>query len=192
MDIQAYIDNYIKWLKSEITFSQIGEYYEITAPFLDSKNDYVQIYVKQMGNDIYFSDDGETINTLESYGFSFTPARKKQLSIILNQFGVDLQGKELTALAPAIDLPQRKHMFIQAILRVNDMCMTTRSKVSSFFLDDVAQFLDQKEIYYSPNINMEKSCWRNWMFSVIRFRSDLRISRVLSPTDRLRSTGNIS
>ena len=47
MDIQSLLDNYINWLKSEITFSQIGEYYEITTPFLDPSNDYLQIYVKQ-------------------------------------------------------------------------------------------------------------------------------------------------
>ena len=29
MDIQKFIDEYISWLKSEITYSEIGEYCEI-------------------------------------------------------------------------------------------------------------------------------------------------------------------
>ena len=33
MDIQHYIDEYISWLKSEITFSKVGDYYEINTPF---------------------------------------------------------------------------------------------------------------------------------------------------------------
>ena len=44
MDIQKMIDEYARWLKSEITFERIGEYYEITTPYLDSANDYLQIY----------------------------------------------------------------------------------------------------------------------------------------------------
>ena len=57
MDIQSLINDYTNWLKSEITFSQIGEYYEITTPFLDPSNDYLQIYVKQEGKEIHFSDE---------------------------------------------------------------------------------------------------------------------------------------
>ena len=29
MDIQKYIDFYVEWLKSEISFTKVGEYYEI-------------------------------------------------------------------------------------------------------------------------------------------------------------------
>ena len=58
MDIQTLIDEYAAWLRSEITFQQVGEYYEITAPYLDSANDYLQIYVRQEGDEILFSDDG--------------------------------------------------------------------------------------------------------------------------------------
>ena len=44
LDIQKLIDEYAVWLKSEITFEKIGEYYEITTPYLDIDNDYLQIY----------------------------------------------------------------------------------------------------------------------------------------------------
>lgn len=46
MEIKQLIDNYIHWLKKEITFEKIGEYYEITTPFLNSANDFIQIYVR--------------------------------------------------------------------------------------------------------------------------------------------------
>ena len=35
MDIQKLIDDYATWLKQEITFEKVGEYYEITTPYLD-------------------------------------------------------------------------------------------------------------------------------------------------------------
>ena len=32
MDIQKLIDEYATWLRKEITFEKVGEYYEITTP----------------------------------------------------------------------------------------------------------------------------------------------------------------
>ena len=68
MDIQKLINDYTDWLKSEITFEKIGEYYEITTPYLDSANDYLQLYVKQEDNQILFTDDSMTINNLKMHG----------------------------------------------------------------------------------------------------------------------------
>ena len=53
LNIQNLVDDYTSWLKSEIYFDKIGEFYEITTPYLDNANDYLQIYVKQEGNDIF-------------------------------------------------------------------------------------------------------------------------------------------
>ena len=55
MNIQKHIDDYTSWLRSETAFDNIGEYHEITTPYLDNANDYLQIYVKQDGNDIFFT-----------------------------------------------------------------------------------------------------------------------------------------
>ena len=128
MDIQKLINDYTQWLKSEITFSKIGEYYEITTPYLDNANDYLQIYVRQDGNDILFSDDSATISNLKATGFQFTPNRKKHLQRILAQFGVNCEGDELTAKAPIQEFAKKKHLFIQAILRVDDMFALSKQR----------------------------------------------------------------
>ena len=75
MDIQGLIDEYAAWLREKITFEKFGEYYEITTPYLDNSNDYLQIYVKQDGEEIYFTDDCATIRSLKASGFNFTQAR---------------------------------------------------------------------------------------------------------------------
>ena len=152
MDIQNLIDEYATWLRKEITFEKVGEYYEITTPYLDSANDYLQIYVRQDGDELYFTDDSATINNLKMSGFQLTAARKKHLQRILNQYGVKLNGDELIAKAPANSFAQKKHLFIQAMLRIDDMFMISKSKVASFFLDDIQEFFDEKEIYYSDNV----------------------------------------
>lgn len=152
MDIQRYIDDYINWLKNEITFSKVGEYYEINTPFLDTDNDYLQFYVKQDGDEIYFTDDGYTINSLEMTGFKMTKNRKRQLNHILSQYGVQLCKQELILKAPAKEFAQRKHAFTQCLIRVTDMYMTSRTKVSSLFLDDIQDFFLQNDIYCMENV----------------------------------------
>lgn len=152
MDIQKLIDDYATWLKSEITFEKIGEYYEITTPYMDNANDYLQIYVRQEGNDIYFTDDCATIHGLKMSGFQFSPNRKEHLQRILCQCGVKLNGDELVAKVPINGFAQKKHLFIQAILRIDDMFAVSKSKVASFFLDDIQDFFSQKEIFYSDNV----------------------------------------
>lgn len=152
LDIQRLIDEYTSWLKSEITFDKIGEYYEITTPYLDNANDYLQIYVKQDGDDIFFTDDSATMHGLKMNGFQFTPNRKTHLQRILCQYGVQLNGDELIAKVPINNFAQKKHLFIQAMLRIDDMFAVSKAKVSSFFLDDIQDFFAEKEIYYSDNV----------------------------------------
>lgn len=173
MNIQKYVDEYADWLKSEIIFSKIGEYYEINTPFLDNDNDYIQFYVKQEGDELFFSDDGYTINSLEMSGFSMTKNRKKQLSFILSQYGVQLQKKELTLKAPANQFAPRKHAFVQCLLHVSDMYMTSRAKVSSLFLDDIQDFFRQQDIYCMENVQFtgKSGFSHNYDFAIQRSKT---------------------
>lgn len=178
MDIEKYIDDYVSWLRSEITFSKIGEYYEVTTPFLNSCNDYMQLYVKQEDNSIYFTDDGYTINGLEMTGITFTGNRKKQLEGILRQYGVVLDGKELTLKANAREFAQRKHSFIQCMMRVDDMYMLSRGKVTSYFLDDIQTFLDSKQIYCTENVQFPGVSGFNHNYDFLMQRSATKPERL--------------
>ena len=113
MDIQKLIDEYATWLRKEITFEKVGEYYEITTPYLDSANDYLQIYVRQDGDELYFTDDSATINNLKMSGFQLTAARKKHLQRILNQYGVKLNGDELIKHPPTVLRRKSIYLFKQ-------------------------------------------------------------------------------
>lgn len=152
MDIQKLIDDYTSWLKKEITFEKIGEYYEITTPFVDNANDYLQLYVKQEGDNIYFTDDSITMHNLKLNGIQLTQNRKIQLQRILYQYGVDLKGDELIAKVPVNSFAQKKHLFIQAMIRIDDMFSLSKARVTSFFLDDIQDFFEEKEIYYADNV----------------------------------------
>ena len=184
MDIQKMIDDYARWLKSEITFEQVGEYYEITTPYLDSANDYLQIYVRQDGENLLFTDDSSTINNLKMCGFQFTPARKMHLSRILNQIGVKLSGDELTIKATPRDFPQKKHLLIQCMLRVDDMFAMSKSKVASLFLDDIQEFFEQQDIFYSDNVQFTGT-------SGFTHSYDFLLQRTRSKPERLCQAVNI-
>lgn len=173
MNIQEYINSYADWLKKEISFTKVGEYYEINTPFLDNDNDYLQFYVKQDGNELYFTDDGFTMNSLESTGFNLTPNRKKQLLFILSQYGVQFDKGELILKAPAREFAQRKHAFTQCLLRVSDMYMTTRTKVTSYFLDDIQTFFLQNDIYCMENVQFtgKSGFYHNYDFTIQRSRN---------------------
>ena len=173
MDIQKLINDYTDWLKSEITFEKIGEYYEITTPYLDSANDYLQLYVKQEDNQILFTDDSMTINNLKMHGITLTKNRKIQLQRILYQYGVQLDGDELIAKVPINNFPQKKHLFIQAMLRIDDMFSLSKTRVSSLFLDDVQEFFAEKEIYCTDNVQfMGKSGFsHNYDFLIQRSKT---------------------
>ena len=89
---------------------------------------------------------------MKATGFQFTPNRKKHLQRILAQFGVNCEGDELTAKAPIQEFAKKKHLFIQAILRVDDMFALSKSKTASLFTDDIQQFFDSRDIFYSDNV----------------------------------------
>lgn len=148
-------EEYINWLEDEIKLEKIDEYIEITSPFLDRYNDYLQIYAKiEKDNEIFLTDDSYTINNLKMSGIDInSPKRKQLLNSFLNKYRVKLDNDSLVIKAGIEDFPQKILFLMQAMLNVDDMFMLSQNKVASIFLDDIKNFLDGKEIFYSENVN---------------------------------------
>lgn len=149
------IKSYIEWLNSKIGLRKVGEWYEITTPFLNHHNDYIQIFAKRENSKILISDDGITIDELEMLGLNLerSEKRKIELSIILNSFGIKKDDKnDLFLYCNDNNFPESKHRFIQAILSVYDMYMLAEAKVESFFFEDVMKYFDDRNIRYTPNV----------------------------------------
>lgn len=157
MDIKKMIDSYTDWLNKSISFEKIGEYYEITTPYLDRFNDYLQIYVKQVDEDhIFFTDDGYIIGNLIACGMQFKKNSTKQriLEKTIRNYGLTLQGEEITTTSAIKDFPQKKHMMVQAMLLIDNMFELRKSNVKSLFLEDVTTFFDENEIYYTRDFSI--------------------------------------
>lgn len=150
-----YINSYIRWLKENIHTKEVNGFFEITTPFLDRRNDHLQIYAKQIGDKIILTDDGYIINDLVMCGCDISsPRRQKVLFTILNGLGVKIDDNTLTIEATIDNYPQKKHALIQAMISVNDMFMMSRHSVASLFLEDVEIFLEQYEVRYTPSIQL--------------------------------------
>lgn len=143
LEANKFIDLYLKWLKENITTKNLeNNVLEVTTPFLDRHNDYIQVYVYKNGNRIILTDDGYTINDLEMSGFEFnTNKRKEILNTILNGFGVKVENGQLIAECNDNNFPIIKHNLIQAILSINDMFVLARNNILSIFSEDVERFL---------------------------------------------------
>ncbi len=152
MDSKRLVDDYVEWLRGKIKAKDIEGYCEITTPFLDRHNDHIQVFVSQSENGMRISDDGYILSDLEMSGCDLSkPNRKKTLETIIRGFGVNEDNGVLYVDSSVENFPQKKHALIQAMLAVNDMFMTARGRVASFFIEDVSHFLDNHDIRYTSN-----------------------------------------
>lgn len=144
-------------MNKEISVREFDNTIQITTPFLDHTNDYIQIYAQtdDAGN-ISLSDDGYFINNLAMSGveISRSPARKERLRKILAAYGLQLDGDEIKSSANITNFAQRKHLFIQGLLKVDDLFTTSKSNVLNMFNEDVKAFFDDNNIFYSENLSI--------------------------------------
>lgn len=148
------MDRYYAWLKDKTIWKQIGKWTEITTPYLDCNNDYIQFYLKKDETGYFLTDGGSILTGLAQEGCSLdSPKRKKLLTLILNGYGVIEKNGELQLKATEDNFPLRKHSLLQAMLAVNDMFYLTTPHISSIFFEDVRNWLNLSSIRYSENIS---------------------------------------
>lgn len=142
------INKYVEWMREGLSFRQLGDWYEITTPFLNHHNDYLEIYVKPENGKFILTDGGSTINELRLSGMNLERSEKRTLEFntILNGFGIKKSNDELIANTTEKNFPETKHRLIQAMLAIDDMFMLAEPKVASFFIEDVADFFELEEI----------------------------------------------
>ena len=148
---------YLEWLKQNIEQYQVRDsIFRITLPFLDRNNDCVEVYIVDNGDGTYqITDDGATINDLEFSGFDIETSerRKKILNSIIAAYGITrLDTNELVVKCTRDDLPLKKHMLAQCMVKVSDMFYLSKNTIQSVFLDDVQSFFDANDVRYVDNI----------------------------------------
>ena len=184
-EIQQLLDDYYVWLKSRTALRQIDQWVEITTPYLDRHNDYVQIYARAANGGFILTDDGYTIDDLEQSGCKLE-SRKRQdlLRMTLNGFGIRMDGKTLQVHASPGDFALKKHNLVQAILAVNDMFYLAVSVVSSLFYEDVVEWLDVHEVRYTPRVKFTGKTGYDHLFDFVIPKSRMQPERIVQTINR--------
>lgn len=184
-DIQKLLNDYQGWLKDRTVLRQIDDWVEITTPYLDRHNDYVQIYARKTNGSFTLTDDGYTIDDLEQGGCRLD-SRKRQdlLKMTLNGFGVQAHGKALEVHATPENFAVRKHNLVQAILAVNDMFCLAAPMVTHLFYEDVEGWLDLSNIRYTPRARFTGKSGFDHLFDFVIPKSRQQPERIVQTINR--------
>lgn len=191
--------NYIDWLNENIEQCQIHDgVYRITLPFLDRNNDYIEIYITKESDNIYrLTDDGETIEELTFSGLELFKSKRRTAIFngIIASHGINKSDKnELYTTCTKEDLPQKKHMLSQCMIKVSDLFYTVRQNIQSLFIEDVQAYLDDNDIRYIPSISFvgKSQLTTNYDFGIAKSKNaPERIIKVVNNLDRSKSESTI-
>lgn len=163
------------------------DYLKISTPFLDPHNDEIEIYVQKSGDQIKLTDDGYTIADLVSIGLEInTEKREAHVRQIVNGFGVKWEADgQLTVTTTARDFPQKKHNLIQAILAVHDLSVMGQTHVMQFFEEDVAAFLQERNMAFIPGVKFPGKSGLDHHFDFAFPRSGRRPESVMQAANTL-------
>lgn len=180
-EIEKLVDGYWRWLRDKTAIRRIDNWTEITTPYLDRHNDYIQIYAKNKSNgDYMLTDGGETLLDLAQSGFSLDSQKRQSiLRSVLNGFGIEESNQELIVHASMDNFALRKHNLIQAILSVHDMFYLASPTVEALFFEDVAAWLDLSDIRYTPCVKFTGKTGFDHMFDFVIPKSRIEPERII-------------
>ena len=184
-EIKSLMDQYVEWLKSKTTIKQVDDWVEITTPYLDRHNDYLQIYAQRQNGSYILTDDGYIINDLHQSGCKLdTPKRASLLQMTLNGFGVKRVDDALVVKTTREDFGSRKHNLLQAMLAVNDLFYLATPMVSSLFYEDVIAWLEDNEIRYIERAKFTGKSGYDHLFDFVIPKSKKKPERILRAINR--------
>lgn len=186
-EIRALLDQYSAWLRDKTNLREVNDWVEITTPYLDRHNDYLQIYARRENGSFVLTDDGHTIRDLELSGCNLgTSKRQELLNMTLNGFGVhrNRNSDALEVTSSSDSFPLRKHSLMQAMLAVNDLFYLAEPIAKSLFYEDVVAWLDAAEIRYTPEVKFTGRSGYDHLFNFVIPKSSREPERILHAINR--------
>lgn len=179
-EINKLLNDYQVWLRDKTSLRQIGDWVEISTPFIDRHNDSLLLYVKKEPNGFVITDDGYTLDDLQVSGCSLdSPKRQALLKMTLNGFGVEYNDSRLEVHTSSDNFALRKHSLIQAMLAINDLFFLAAPVVANLFYEDVIAWLDLHEIRYTPNIKFTGKSGYDYVFDFVIPKSRIYPERII-------------
>ena len=187
LEVHNSLNLYWDWLKDKTALRELDNHVEITTPFLDRHNDYLQIYVKRENDEYVLTDEGFILDDLELSGCNMdNPKRQEVLNTMLNGFGVQKNERALEISTSLENFGISKHNLIQAMLAVDDLFYLASLKVSSFFHEDVMNWLDMSHIRFTPNLKFTGISGYDHHFNFVIPKSENQSERIIRAINRTR------
>ena len=162
---------YLEWYKAKSSFKNLNsKTVRIDVPFLDNFSDEVTMYaIENSNNTITLTDDGWTIDNLESLGVYISKSvnRKRIFNQKLMTFGIKNENDELTITVPLSKFPDAKNRLLQAMLSVNDMFMLSKNNTKSLFIEDVGNFLEENQIRATTDVSFSGASGMTFNFDFL-------------------------
>jgi hypothetical protein len=184
-DIRELLEQYQRWLREKTNLREIGQWVEITTPYLDRHNDCLQMYAKRTDGEYVLTDDGYTLQDLELSGCRLdTPKRRALLDVTLKGFGVHLAEGRLEVRASRDTFALKKHNLVQAMLAVDDLFYLAAPNVASLFYEDIVRWLEQHEVRYTPRVKFTGKSGFDHLFDFVIPKSRIKPERIVKSINR--------
>lgn len=148
--------DYLAWLRDRIKTVQRGDITVLSTPFLDPFHDGIQIHIEQRNGEFTLHDNGDTIEHLQALGVKIEESERRKALIGRAIAGCAVRFLEgrFEATATAANLPQRAHFLLTAILRLNDLWMSSVPRTFTDFFEVVSEFFDQHNVLCTANASI--------------------------------------
>jgi len=144
---------YMSWLKDNLIHFNKGDSQVLSTPFLNPFNDGIELVLDTVGNETILHDGGATLDNLLDMGVQIDNSERRQ-SIIQHAIagcGVNLNNNRLETVITHTNKAQRMHFLTTAILRLNDLWMTSTPRNTTDFFEIVKEYFDNNEVLYTAN-----------------------------------------
>ena len=185
-NINTLIEKYYSWLKDKTVCKKINQWVEITAPYIDRNNDYIQMYLQKTNTGYLLTDDGETITGLKMEGLKLDSSKRQELlQMTLRGYGVQEKNGRLQITATSEDdFPVCKHSLVQAILAINDMFYVSSPHIVSLFFEDVRNWLEKSRIRYAERVSFKGLSHYSRSFDFLIPKSSNQPERLIKTINR--------
>jgi hypothetical protein len=108
------------------------------------------------GGEWVLHDNGNTLDNISCLGVKIEDSERRRALIQRATAGcaVRFENGRLETTATHANLPQRLHFLLTAIIRLNDLWMSSVPHRWTDFFEMVAEFLDQQGVLYTANVSI--------------------------------------
>ena len=162
------------------TCTKHGDYQRIRTPFLYPDGDNIDLFCKSEGNVITVTDLAETTGWLRTQSLSLrrSPKQNRLIADTCITHGVELCRGMLQVHCRRDDqLAETVTRLAQAALRVSDLWFTFRTRAVESVTDEVAEFLNERELPFDRSQNLAGRSGRGWTVDFV-VRAPMRCSLV--------------